>query len=287
MQQSISRNELIEIIKEILREMNEASTTANVPGYQTPYAFSGGLAKNKKKKKDLIKRLHMKLVGKLDEATRYSGPPTVELSKLKDAIKMFQKKVKKQGHITNARDEDHLKNLIKIYKQMGGKGVKEGMFDYRNQGDIYGAGFNDSRGNNTSMFKDKKTGRYYIYVKTKNQKGYFDMPKNIKSRSQADDFHMKVQDMIKAGKKLKLMKEGRYHEYRNDETRTPKQKIWHSVREVRDSLMKLERNLKHAIKLKNEQGMDSRTYYKYAQNSFPKIQEKLIKMAKRIGELSA
>ena len=45
----------------------------------------------------------------------------------------------------------------------------------------------------------------------------------------------------------------------------PKQKIWHSVREVRDSLMKLERNLKHAIKLKNEQGMDSRTYYKYAQ----------------------
>ena len=80
--------------------------------------------------------------------------------------------------------------------------IKEGMFDYRNQGDIYGAGFNDSRGNNTSMFKDKKTGRYYIYVKTKNQKGYFDMPKNIKSRSQADDFHMKVQDMIKAGKIL-------------------------------------------------------------------------------------
>jgi|TARA_R100001509_G_C4865841_1_gene215002 hypothetical protein len=152
MKQSISRNELIEIIKEILREMNEASTTANVPGYQTPYAFSGGLAKNKKKKKDLIKRLHMKLVGKLDESS---------------------------------------------------------------------------------------------------------------------------------------LNEGRYHEYRNDETRTPKQKIWHSVREVRDSLMKLERNLKHAIKLKNEQGMDSRTYYKYAKNSFPKIQEKLIKMAKRIGELSA
>ena len=83
------------------------------------------------------------------------------------------------------------------------------------------------------------------------------------------------------------LNEGHYHEYRNDETRTPKQKIWHSVREVRDSLMKLERNLKHAIKLKNEQGMDSRTYYKYAQNSFPKIQEKLIKMAKRVGELSA
>jgi len=49
----------------------------------------------------------------------------VELKKIKDAILMFQKKIKKQGRVTNARDEDHLKNLIKVYKQMGGKGVKE------------------------------------------------------------------------------------------------------------------------------------------------------------------
>jgi len=49
----------------------------------------------------------------------------MELKKLEDAIKMFQNKIKKQGRVTNARDEDHLKNLIKIYKQMGGKKIKE------------------------------------------------------------------------------------------------------------------------------------------------------------------
>jgi|TARA_B100000085_G_scaffold250303_1_gene246540 hypothetical protein len=49
----------------------------------------------------------------------------VELKKLKDAIEMFQKRIKKQGRVTNARDEDHLKNLIKVYKEMGGKGVRE------------------------------------------------------------------------------------------------------------------------------------------------------------------
>ena len=49
----------------------------------------------------------------------------LEMNKLKDAIKIFQKKIKKQGRVTNARDEEHLKNLIKVYKQMGGKGVKE------------------------------------------------------------------------------------------------------------------------------------------------------------------
>jgi len=57
--------------------------------------------------------------GKLTEAA-------AELDKLKDAIKMFQDKIKKQGRITNARDEEHLKNLIALYKKMGGKGIKEG-----------------------------------------------------------------------------------------------------------------------------------------------------------------
>ena len=51
----------------------------------------------------------------------------MEMHKLQTAIKMFQNKIKKQGRVTNARDEDHLKNLIKIYKQMGGKGIREAM----------------------------------------------------------------------------------------------------------------------------------------------------------------
>ena len=59
------------------------------------------------------------------EANESVNEAGMELNKLKDAIKMFQKKIKKQGRVTNARDEEHLKNLIKVYKQMGGKGVKE------------------------------------------------------------------------------------------------------------------------------------------------------------------
>ena len=50
---------------------------------------------------------------------------SLELSKLEDAIKMFQDKIEKQGRVTNARDEEHLQNLIRIYKEMGGKNIKE------------------------------------------------------------------------------------------------------------------------------------------------------------------
>ena len=44
-----------------------------------------------------------------------------ELKKLEDAIKMFQDKIKKQGMVTNARDEEHLARLKKMYNKMGGK----------------------------------------------------------------------------------------------------------------------------------------------------------------------
>ena len=49
----------------------------------------------------------------------------LDLKKLETAIKDFQNKIKKQGRVTNARDEEHLKQLIKVYKQMGGKKIKE------------------------------------------------------------------------------------------------------------------------------------------------------------------
>ena len=49
----------------------------------------------------------------------------LDLKKLEIVIKSIQKKIAKQGRVTNARDEDHLKQLIKVYKQMGGKKIKE------------------------------------------------------------------------------------------------------------------------------------------------------------------
>ena len=49
----------------------------------------------------------------------------LELKKLEDAIKFFKKKIEKQGRITNARDEEHLERLMKVYNDMGGRKIKE------------------------------------------------------------------------------------------------------------------------------------------------------------------
>ena len=63
-------------------------------------------------------------------------------------------------------------------------------------------------------------------------------------------------------KVIKTMNEGRYHDYRNDESLSPKQKIGRSMREVRDGLNNLENLVKMNVKLKNELNVNSQSYWK-------------------------
>ena len=41
-----------------------------------------------------------------------------------------------------------------------------------------------------------------------------------------------------------MLGEGRYHDWRNDESLTPKQKIGRSMREIRDALNELDKTVK-------------------------------------------
>ena len=82
-----------------------------------------------------------------------------------------------------------------------------------------------------------------------------------------------------------VVREGKYHDYRNDESMTPKQKIGKSMREVRDSLSQLEGLVKMNVKLKNELNVDSRSYWKNTHKALHKISERLVKLANKVGQL--
>ena len=82
-----------------------------------------------------------------------------------------------------------------------------------------------------------------------------------------------------------VVKEGRYHDYRNDESLNPKQKIGRSMREVRDSLQQLEGLVKMNVKLKNELKVNSQSYWKNTHKALHKISERLVKLANKVGQL--
>ena len=82
------------LIRQELKELEEVSVTGNLDGGEgpprTPYAFYGGRKKDKEKKKRIAQAGgYMKVKESVNEAG-------MELNKLKDAIKMFQKKIDKQ-----------------------------------------------------------------------------------------------------------------------------------------------------------------------------------------------
>ena len=79
--------------------------------------------------------------------------------------------------------------------------------------------------------------------------------------------------------------EGRYHDWRNDESLTPKQKIGRSMREIRDALNELDKTVKMNLKLKTELKMKSEDYWKNTHKALTKISDRLVKMANKVGNL--
>ena len=94
-----------------------------------------------------------------------------------------------------------------------------------------------------------------------------------------------MQTTLKNPRFKESISEGKYHDYRNDESMTPKQKIGRSMREVRDGLNNLEQLVKMNVKLKNELNVNSESYWKNTHKALHKISERLVKLANKVGQL--
>ena len=124
---------------------------------------------------------------------------------------------------------------------------------------------------------------------------YFkDLQKALKKRDDADvvnhiediyEYVLTMRGYLKNKKYTESINEGRYHDYRNDESMTPKQKIGRSMREIRDSLNELNRLVKMNVRLKNELNVNSQSYWKNTHKALNKISERLVKLANKVGQL--
>ncbi len=205
----------------------------------------------------------------------------VELKKIKDAILMFQKKIKKQGSVTNARDEEHLKNLIKVYKQMGGTGVKESVNE--GQKKKYNKAWN-------RFYKAYEQFNREVVILTKSAvdiDGDRTDQKIIYTafKKYVNKFYEFLNGWNNQKQKNPGLNEGKYHDYRNDESMTPKQKIGHSMREVKNSLSELSKLIDMNVRLKKEMNVNSGSYWKNTHKALHKISERLVKLANKVGKL--
>jgi len=109
--------------------------------------------------------------------------------------------------------------------------------------------------------------------------------KDYKAILNAETHLMNLLRTLAYKKSYGSVNEGRYHDWRNDESITPKQKIGRSMREVRDSLNGLSKTIDMSVKLKTELKVDSKDYWKTTNKALTKISERLVKLANKVGRL--
>jgi len=240
------------LVRELIKkELDEASVTGNLDGGagppKTPFAFK----KKKKKKDESISEVKFHVKTEMGSVLVDASGKGEAMMKVAKALKGGRKgiiSVNRVG-VSQAKQVDKkiesVDEMIKLFQKTA---IKKAI-------DIA----KKMKGNMTGAVKKIE----------KMNRGLSDQPQVAAALKKANE----------------SINEGKYHDYRNDESLTAKQKIGYSMREVRDKLNELDKLVKMNVRLKNEVGVNSTSYWKNTHNAMKKISERLVKLANKVGQL--
>jgi len=77
-----------------------------------------------------------------------------------------------------------------------------------------------------------------------------------------------------------------YRDFKKDPTSTPQQKVNRGIMEVNKMLSEMEKIVNNNLRLKTEMGVQSGHFWKATGNRFAKINERMLRVAHRLKELS-
>ena len=92
--------------------------------------------------------------------------------------------------------------------------------------------------------------------------------------------------MMKMTMNSGLMNETSYRDYKKDPTSTPQQKVNRGIAEVNKMLGLMERIVNNNIRLKTEMGVQSNHFWQTTGKRFLKINERIVRIANKLKELS-
>ena len=291
---SFIKMHVMEIVKRHKREVDEVSTTGTAgtypggPGhYFTPFAFSGGRKKDKKKRKKIATAGGYKPVNESQPFADFPQFPKLSRAQQESLDELFG--FAESYQIYNAFEKDP-KKFIKTLDDMA---------NIRKASNKKPKGVNFNKGKKEFVKEVtqqevsalEKVHKSLEKIRKDYLKIYNIGDKTLKDRQYNDYYEYILTAEKDIGKLANFFRtkqrlgEGRYHDWRNDESLTPKQKIGKSMREIRDALNELDKTVKMNLKLKTELKMKSEDYWKNTHKALTKISERLVKMANKVGNL--
>jgi hypothetical protein len=152
-----------ELISEIQNELDEATATGNVAGYNTPNAFSDKGASDKNRKKKMAKRIGYTLAGKIDES--FMSDLDIIKKGSKDITDFIKKVLSNKDYKEVRTDKEFHKYLKSFYNES----VNEGIIQDREKelkrlpkgAKVSGGGYGPFVKIGSNSFKNPKTNTLY------------------------------------------------------------------------------------------------------------------------------
>ena len=314
-------NFIEELIQEIEQELDEATATGNIAGYNVPGAFSNGGSKDKKRKKKISTQFGMKIVGKIDEDGINEAITKISSSnfkKLEAGIKKINQRIKISLNSSapggfeiqipdDSKWELHTDKVQQLTTKITG--------DHRN-GRIFYEGINESKLKPKKLTQLKK-GEKFVFnntpyeflelytginnaakVKTedgktsvvsfgggivnKNTKGGFG--DYLKQGGRVWD-NVNPSDSTSVNEAKVKRPVNRWLELKNDETMHAHKKMAMGLKELKYQLGETQKFFNWYNKIKTMNELDSSDYWKRTQSHIYKIKERLINIAKTLQEI--
>ena len=291
---SFIKMHVMEIVKRHKREVDEVSTTATAgtypggPGhYFTPFAFSGGRKKDKKKRKKIATAGGYKPVNESQPFADFTQFPKLSRAQQESLDELFG--FAESYQIFNSFNSNPKKFIQTL----------DDMAKIRKASNKQPKGVNFNKGKKEFV---KEVSKQEVNALRNLVKGIGNLKKDFSKATKVGDRELMKKDynkhyetlldaekamvqLMQFFKTKEMLGEGRYHDWRNDESMTAKQKIGRSMREIRDALNELDKTVKMNLKLKTELKMKSEDYWKNTHKALTKISERLVKMANKVGNL--
>jgi hypothetical protein len=277
------KEEIIKALKERIRKVvREMNTTGNVQGYNTPKAF-GKPGNEKKKGKRLADLTGYSVVNEsntLDKETIfkiYNVPkgaikPSAKKERWGYSIKYTHPKTGslQTGFLSNSTIEKYLKGNVKESI------VNEGIWK------------KEYKGNDGIIWKKEKeskgTANYVPYYKGHNiDTGGYNFANEKQLLKFIDDYI--VSNQIYNKYRNEPMNENRWLELKNEEA-SAQAKIGRGISNINKQLKEMERFLNWYGKIKNESGVNNKSYWKRTNNHIYAIKERLLKLDQKIRQIS-
>lgn len=264
---------LEELIQEVEKELDEATATGAVAGYQTPMAFSDKGKSDKKRKKKIATSMGYSVVGN-------------DVDNISEAIKGRNNKTGESFGMVIGSDKQGNNGYELTVRKMYNSRISSygfifdkdsNLIDIRDYGYSLDGKFPDMKGHasSTSVRPNKR--------ETITQIAKITSPAFAKKIYQHVQKNNKMNESVNEAKVKRPV--NRWLELKNDETMHPHKKMAMGLKELKYQLRETEKFFNWYNKIKTMNELDSNQYWKRTNKHIYSIKEKLINIARTIQEI--